>query len=165
MVTASRGQTSDIKGRTRTGIQAVLATSLVHFYPPKHHKQASALIDQVLARSPSNIPSLMGQAFVQQAALKWKDAGATFDLVSSIIPDDIIGLRAREESAWCRVQIDLLEEGLVDLQQVLEALNEFDDDDDKRNSDRARCLWRIGKCHIVLTGPLMSATHQYLCIH
>ena len=94
----------------------------------------------------------MGQAFVQQAALKWKDAGATFDLVFSIIPDDInLGLRAREEGAWCKVQIDLCEEGLVDLLQVLDALDALDDD--KRNSDRARCLWRIGKCHMLLKGP------------
>lgn len=95
----------------------------------------------------------MGQAFVQQAVLKWKDAGATFDLVSSIIPDDVkFGLRAREEGAWCKVQINLCEEGLVDLQQVLDVLNRIDDDD-RRNSDRARCLWRIGKCFMLLTGP------------
>jgi superkiller protein 3 len=134
------------------GIQAFLATSFVHFYPPKHHKQASTIIDQVLACSPSNIPCLMGHAFVQQAALNWKDAGATFDLVFSIIPDDVnLGLRAREEGAWCKVQINLCEVGLVDLQQVSDALNGFDDD--KRNSDRARCLWRIGKCYMLLTGP------------
>ena len=95
----------------------------------------------------------MCQAFVQQAALKWKDAGVTFDLVFSIIPDDInLGLRAREEGAWCRLQIDLCEERLVDLQQVLDVLNGLDDDD-KRNSDRARCLWRIGRCYMVLAGP------------
>ena len=95
----------------------------------------------------------MGRAFVQQAAQKWKDAGDTFGLVSSIIPDDVnLGLRAREEGAWCRVQINLCEEGLVDLQQVLDALNGVDDND-KRNPDRARCLWRIGKCYMLLTGP------------
>lgn len=95
----------------------------------------------------------MGQAFVLQAALKWKDAGDTFDRVSSIIPDDAnLGLRAREEGAWCKVQINLCEEGLLDLQHVLDALNRFEDDD-KRNLDRARCLWRIGKCYMLLTGP------------
>ena len=94
----------------------------------------------------------MSRAFVQQAALKWKDAGATFDLVFSIIPDDMnLGLRAREESAWCRVQNDLFEEGLVDLQLVLDALNRLGDDVDKRNLNRARCLWRIGRCHMLLT--------------
>jgi len=101
----------------------------------------------------------MGQAFVQQAALKWKIAGATFDLVSSINPDDVNRLRAREESAWCRVQIDLYEEGLVDLKQVLDALNGLEDDDDKRNSSRARCLWRIGKCNMLLTGASLSVAH------
>lgn len=138
----------------------------MHFYPPKHHKQASAIIDQVLARSPENIPGLMGRAFVQQATLKWKNAGATFDLVYSIIPDDTkLGLRAREESAWCKVQINLFEEGLVDLQQVLDALNELDDDNDKRKSDRARCLWRIGKCCILLAGPSICAARRYLHIY
>lgn len=138
----------------------------MHFYPPKHHKQASAIIDQVLARSPSNTPSLMGKAFVQQAALKWKDAGATFDLVSSIIPGDInLGLRAREEAAWCKVQIDLFQEGLVGLQQVLDVLDGLDDDDDKRNSNRARCVWRIGKCYMLLTGPSKLIVHQYLRNH
>ena len=97
----------------------------------------------------------MGQAFIQQAALNWKDAGVTFDRVSSIIPDDVdLGLRAREEGAWCKVQINLCEEGLDDLQRVLDALNGLDDDD-KRDSDRARCLWRIGKCYMLLTGPLI----------
>jgi superkiller protein 3 len=95
----------------------------------------------------------MGRAFIQQAALKWKDAGVNFDLVFSMIPDNVThGLRAHEEGAWCKVQIDLHEEGLVDLQRVLDALNGLDD---KRNSDRARCLWRIGKCYMLLTGPLI----------
>lgn len=55
------------------------------------------------------------------------------------------GLRAREESSWCLCQMRRYEEALSGLEIVSQRLSE-DLGDAQINSDRARCLWRIGKC-------------------
>ncbi|KAF8160990.1 TPR-like protein [Crassisporium funariophilum] len=145
--------------KTRAGLQVILATSLVHFFPPKHHKQASAIIDEVLSRSPNNTSCLMGRAFILQAALEWENAAAVFDQISSLLPDDLdVGLRAREEAAWCRCQLGHSETGLQELQQILIDLSDLSDD--SRNSDCARCLWRIGKCHMDIGVPNVENAYK-----
>ena len=95
----------------------------------------------------------MGRAFILQAASKWEKAAAAFEEVSALLPDDVdVGLRAREECAWCRCQLGFVEECLAELQFVLDLLNELDGEES--NHDRARCLWRIGKCYLEIGGML-----------
>ncbi|KAF9529299.1 superkiller protein 3 [Crepidotus variabilis] len=130
--------------KTRISLQVVLATALVHYFSPKHHPEATRILDQVLRFSPDNAMGLMAKAFVLQAALDWTDAVATFDRVASLLKENTAtNLRAQEEAAWCRHQLGRDEDALVGLQNVLDlmltARGESDD------SDIARCLWRIGK--------------------
>jgi superkiller protein 3 len=86
----------------------------------------------------------MGRAYILQAAKRWKDASVLFAKVENLLQDDVeIGLRAREENAWCLCQIGNLETGVQGLQSVHETLQILDN----RESDIARCLWRLGKCY------------------
>ena len=117
----------------------------MHFFPPKHHKEATHIFDEVVGNSPRNSAAWMGRAFILQAASEWGAAMEAFEQVSSFLEEDTMrGLRAREESAWCRCQLGQYEEALHGLQHVLELLNDIDKE--SIIPHRARCLWRIGKC-------------------
>ena len=130
--------------RVRIGLQANLVTSLVHLFPPKYHARALSIIDAVLSQSPDNVACLMGHAYILQAAKRWRDASVLFTKAQGLFQDNLeIGLRAREESAWCLCQIEDLEIGLIGLRDVHEILRTLDN----RESDIARCLWRLGKCY------------------
>ncbi|KAG6862290.1 hypothetical protein C0995_015987 [Termitomyces sp. Mi166 len=92
--------------RVRIGYKVILATSLVHLFPPKHHTSALRIIDDVLAQSADNVHCLMGRAFVLEKARKWGEAATLFARVDELLPDNLsTGIRAREENAWCRCQI------------------------------------------------------------
>ncbi|KAF9484467.1 TPR-like protein [Pholiota conissans] len=145
--------------KTRTGLQVVLSTSLVHFFSPKHHLEATRVIDEILARSPKNTASLMGRGYILQAALSWDEAAAVFDRVSALLPDDMnLGLRAKEEHAWCAYQLGRYEESLVQLQQVMQILEGLVGD--YLNHERARCLWRIGKCNMSIGGTSIQEGYK-----
>ena len=133
-----------IINRVKRGFNVILATSLVHFYPPKHHRRALEIIDDVLSLQPKNVSCLMGKAYIMQAGKQWTEAAKLFDSVISIAPDDVQdGLRAKEEFAWSQSREGNLESAILGLDQTLAALEEFGD----RELDKARCLWRIGQCH------------------
>lgn len=144
--------------RTHMGIQAVLATSLVHLFPPKYFEQASVLIDEVLAFSPENILCLMGRAYIYQAKGEWNDAELLFCRITQLLPDDLdIGLRAREERAWCQCQMNDFDNGLSGLQSVIISLNHIHG----RDSDVSRCLWRLGSSHWRLGGDEREAAYKF----
>ncbi|KAG6878535.1 hypothetical protein C0993_004433 [Termitomyces sp. T159_Od127] len=131
--------------RVRIGYKVILATSLVHLFPPKHHKRALRIIDDVLSQSADNVHCLMGRAFILEQARKWGGAATLFARVDELLPDDLsIGIRAREENAWCRCQIDDVAEGLAILQSIASILQTVGD---SAAGDAARCLWRIGQCY------------------
>ncbi|KAG6829553.1 hypothetical protein H0H92_004222 [Tricholoma furcatifolium] len=133
----------------RIGYKVILATSLVHLFPPKHHLRALRLIDDVLSQSPDNVHCLMGRAFILQAASKWEEAATLFARVDELLPDDLSdGIRAREESVWCRCQVNDVNDYLPILESIVVILQGLDE----RGEDTARCLWRIGKCYWEMNG-------------
>lgn len=149
--------------RMRMALQVILSTALIHFFSPKHHKEATRIVDEVLTVSPLNPAALMGRGFILQAASTWEGAMEAFDRVLESSEDDdergmslkanvavLRSLRAREESAWCLCQLGRYEEassGLETVSQRLDAGSGNEDNDDARaDSDRARCFWRIGNC-------------------
>ncbi|KAG5646300.1 hypothetical protein DXG03_003897 [Asterophora parasitica] len=128
----------------RLGYKVILATSLVHLFPPKHHPRALRLIDEVLTQSPDNVTCLMGRAYILQASNKWEEAATLFARVEELIPDDLVdGLRAREENAWCHCQLQDLHFGISTLESIVDILKDLED----RGEDTARCLWRLGKSY------------------
>ncbi|KAF9562772.1 TPR-like protein [Agrocybe pediades] len=147
--------------KTRTGFQTVLASSLVHFFSPKHHKEASAIVDEILQQSAQNISALMNRGYILEAASNWDGASAVFDKVSSILsPDFDSGLRAREESAWCKCQSGKIDQGLLELQEVLSIQDAMEGDEIL--SSRARCLWKIGKTYLDLDTPNIQVAYSHL---
>ncbi|OCH91806.1 TPR-like protein [Obba rivulosa] len=130
--------------QVRKAFNVILATSLVHYFPPKHHSRALGIIDKVLEQDPENIPCLMGRGYIMQFARKWDEARKLFRKVADLIPDDLdTGLRAKEEAAWCQVNMDELDSGAAALQAVLDVLDGLED----RSTDKARCRWRLGKSY------------------
>lgn len=118
-----------------------LASALVHLYSPKHHPRALRLLDEVLKFDPNNVDALIGRGYVLQHAGKWEEAESFFTQATSLIPPGTTkSVRAKEESAWCLSKVQI-EKGLQALKEVLNDLQ-----GDECDMDRARCLWRVGKC-------------------
>lgn len=129
--------------RVRKAFNITLATSLVHYYPPKHHIRALKIIDELLADDPENIPSLMGKGFILQHAKKWSDASAFFNKASQLDPNGFeLGIRAKEEHAWCEAMRGNLRVAAEELQSVIDVLDGLEG----REDDKARSWWRLGRC-------------------
>ncbi|KAF8170200.1 superkiller protein 3 SKI3 [Mycena galopus ATCC 62051] len=129
---------------TRLGFKVVLATSLVHLFPPKHHARALSVLDEVLSQAPNNTACLMGRAYILQHEKRWDDAAELFARVSDLLSEDLqLGIRAKEELAWCQSQAGELQAGIQGLEDALAVLTELEDAKD----ECARCLWRIGKSY------------------
>nr|GAT57676.1 antiviral protein [Mycena chlorophos] len=130
--------------KTRRGFKTVLATCLVHLFPPKHHGRALSVIDSVLADDPDNTACLMGRGYILQHEKRWEDAQSLFARVCTLLPEDNnLVVRSREEEAWCKTRIGNWDAGIQGLQDVLHTLKEIDGAD----ADCARCLCRIGLAH------------------
>ncbi|EMD32118.1 hypothetical protein CERSUDRAFT_119089 [Gelatoporia subvermispora B] len=130
--------------QVRKAFDITLATSLVHYFPPKYHSRALGLISKVLEQDQENIPCLLGRGYIYHYADKWEEAHKLFVRVAELIPDDLdTGLRAKEEAAWCQIKIKDLESGATSLRTVIDILDELDD----RDVDKARCWWRLGKAY------------------
>jgi superkiller protein 3 len=121
----------------------MLGTSLVHYYPPKHHARALRILDNVLSDDGANVPSLMGRAYVLEESKDWGAASELFLRVHELLPDDVDdGIRAREEHAWCTLYQGDGDAAEGELKAVSEILSNLEG----REEDRARCSWRMGKC-------------------
>lgn len=145
--------------RVKSAFNVLLATALVHFYPPKHHVRARRILDDVLQEDPDNVSCLMGLGYVQEYAKRWSDASETFARVIQLRPDDLeVGLRAKEELAWSKAQVADPDKGVKDLTNVAAMLDTLDD----RDQDQARCWWRLGQCYWALEDP-ESREGAYRC--
>ncbi|KAJ7782973.1 TPR-like protein [Mycena metata] len=146
---------------TRLGFKVVLATSLVHLFPPKHHARALSVIDEVLSQVPENTPCLMGRGYILQYDKRWDDAAELFGRVSDLLPDDLQpGIRAKEEQAWCQSQAGGFEAGIQGLEDTLAVLMEAEGVDE----DCARCLWRIGKSYWDLGDEKREEAYRYFIL-
>ncbi|KAL0956081.1 hypothetical protein HGRIS_002250 [Hohenbuehelia grisea] len=142
--------------KTRIGFKAILATAFVHYFSPKHHARALPIIQEVLEKAPENVSCLMGRAFILQASKKWKEAAQGFSKVVELGPEEeVVRLHAAEELAWCRGLSENPNQGIDALKVVLEQYPE------DWSADRARCLWRIGKCYWNLDGEARSSAFEH----
>lgn len=100
----------------------------------------------------------MGKGYVFQHAEKWEEAEVLFAQAANQLPDDDMnkGVEAKEEGAWClsRMHADA---GVDALKEVFETLKNIED----RDIDKARCLWRIGRCYWDLGGITTHAFTSY----
>lgn len=142
----------------------MLGTSLVQYYPPKHHPRALRILDNILSDDGDNVPSLMGRAYILEASKDWDAASELFLRVHELLPDDFDeGLRAREEHAWCTLHQGDGDVAAGELKAVSEILSNLEG----RETDQARCSWRMGKCAWQAEGscpsPLSLPTLTRLC--
>ncbi|KAG1823905.1 uncharacterized protein BJ212DRAFT_1444810 [Suillus subaureus] len=112
----------------RKAFHIVLATSFVHLFPPKHHPRALYFLNDVLRQDPTDVDELMGKAYVLQYAEKWEEAEKLF------------------AQAGNRMHAD---PGVDALKEVFETLKDIED---RGDIDKARRLWRIGRCYWDLGG-------------
>lgn len=120
----------------------ILGTSLTHLHSPKHHRRALGILLEVLAVEPDNVQCLMAQGYIMQAAGKWAEASDLFSRVAELRPDDVdLGLRSKEEAAWSASRHLGPKAALTELNTVLELLQQ----QEGREADQARCLWRYGQ--------------------
>jgi superkiller protein 3 len=132
----------------RKAFHIILATSFIHLFPPKHHPRALYFLNDILKQDPTNVDGLIGKGYVFQHAKKWEEAEALFAQAAEQLPGDMDkGLGAKEESAWCLSRIHA-NAGVDALKEVFETLKDIED----RDIDKARCLWRIGRCYWDLGG-------------
>ena len=143
----------------------MLSTSLVHYFPPKHHTRALRIIDSLLVDDPENIPSLMGRGFILQHTKKWSKASAAFASVARLDSDGVEhGIRAREEHAWCQMMCGELDAAADELQAVISAFDGLEG----RQDDKARSWWRLGRCYWEMGGqsyPERSLAHTDFTLH
>ena len=134
-----------------------LATSLVQHFPPKHHARALRIIDQILQQDADNVPSLMCRGYIYQHIKNWTESASLFSRVIELSPADTDNaVRAKEEHAWCMVQLRALEQGVRELQDTLSALLSLEG----KEEDKARCQWRLGKAHWEMGGSY-SISHLF----
>ncbi|CAE6511205.1 unnamed protein product [Rhizoctonia solani] len=145
----------------RKAFDVILATGLVHLYPPKHHARASRILDEVLTRNPGHVGALMARAYIYQYAKGWGEAIKHFQRVMKETDGDDtvgwVGVRAREEVAWCMAMDHQLEASLGELREVSSALALGDAPPD----DRARVEWRLGKCLWDLGGEWRDESYRH----
>ncbi|KAK0232722.1 TPR-like protein [Armillaria fumosa] len=140
------------------GFKVILATSLVHLFPPKYHARALSIIDDVLSTSPNNISCLMGRAYILEQGNKWEEAADLFSRVHQLLPNDVDnGLRAKEEHAWCRSRLGDFDFAVTALKEVLETMDTLND----HVEESARCLWRLGSCHWDMSGDKREEAYKY----
>ncbi|KAI0322400.1 TPR-like protein [Amylostereum chailletii] len=136
--------TNQILSHSQKAFNLILATSLIHFFPPKHHTRALRIIDDVLSQDSNNTQGLMGRGYILHHTNDWTEASSAFSKVMQLLPDDDeTAIRAREEHAWCLVQLNDLAGGALELRIVLDHLADLEGKDE----DRARCWWRLGNAH------------------
>jgi superkiller protein 3 len=99
----------------------------------------------------------MGRGYVLEYAQKYQEASQLFYRVTQVeSADSDLHLRAEEEHAWCLCCIGDTEKGSEGLKVVISTLNTLED----RETDRARALWRVGKCYWDRDGKRVSVDHQ-----
>lgn len=78
-----------------------------------------------------------------QAASKWEEASKLFEVVIKEDPDNVdTGFIAKEEHAWCLLQLNQLQTAAEELQGVLDQLEQWD----SYETRKARLWWRLGQC-------------------
>ncbi|KAI0915649.1 hypothetical protein AcW1_003803 [Taiwanofungus camphoratus] len=144
--------------RVKKAFNIVLATSLVHHFPPKHHSRALGIISEILSQDANNVPCLMGRGYVLAQAGRWEEAGEVFAQVVELMPESLVeGLRSKEEHAWCRAMCMDPDGAATELREVISTLDALED----RVTDKARCWWRLGRCYWDMGDQAREEAYRY----
>ena len=121
-------------------VNLILGRSLVVFQSPRHHPEARAIFENILARKPQLTDALLGIGLVYEEDEDYFEA---VKFLGKAMERDPANTRIRLEYAWCRALDKDLEGGLELLDGILSHLEE------DKNPDlnmKAELLYRIAYC-------------------
>lgn len=146
----------------KLSLDTALAISLVPYFAPKHHAQATRLLKGVLDSEPTNSEARFARAQISQEAGKWAEARKNFQYILDQGVDEKEMVAAKEELGWCFVNEGKLAEGRDVLEEVVETRDAMASElaEGKEDEDafaRARAWWRLGQTEWRIGG--MSSLH------
>ncbi|ODN74406.1 hypothetical protein L202_06809 [Cryptococcus amylolentus CBS 6039] len=138
--------------KAQADLDTVLGVALVPYFPPKHHKRATRILETVLTAKPGNIEARFSRAQVFQYAGDWISAREHFQQVLDSSQDEKAIITAKEEVGWCLVNEGKLEAGRDVLEEVVgirDGKNEREKEEEAKERSRAwyrlgQTEWRIG---------------------
>ena len=143
------------------GVNMLLANALIYYQSPRHHAEAKAIFQSILARKPKLTAALLGVGIIFEEDEDYSEAVKFLQQAAERDPENV---RIKLELAWCRAMDHNLEAGLEQLEEILESINE---EKPINTNMKAEVLYRIGYCkwHID-TGPAArkdkSGAYRYL---
>ncbi|EWC48253.1 hypothetical protein DRE_02357 [Drechslerella stenobrocha 248] len=119
-------------------VTVLLATALVHYQSPRHHKEAKASFENVLARDSKNTGALIGLGLILEDQGDFAQASG---FLQKALLSDPGNLKVVSEAAWCEIQQGHYDIGIGELQTCLEQITGVDP---QSRDLKAQVLWRIG---------------------
>ncbi|KAK6533617.1 Superkiller protein 3, variant 2 [Orbilia ellipsospora] len=136
---AKQTQISGLKlQRTADAVNVLLATALVHYQAPRHHKEATASFQDILTRNPKNTGALIGLGLILEDQGDFAQASG---FLQQALVSDPENLKVISEAAWCEIQQGHYDIGIGQLQSCLGQITGVDP---QSRDLKAQVLWRIG---------------------
>lgn len=121
-------------------IVSLLGTALVFYQSPKNHPEAKALFEELLARTPSSTPALIGIGLIYEEEDNYSTA---LDFLERASKRDVNNVRIKAEAAWVRALNGNYSQGKDELEACLPII----EGKDLRSRDLlAQTQYRIGIC-------------------
>ncbi|KIV83691.1 hypothetical protein PV11_05693 [Exophiala sideris] len=144
------------------GVDLILAKALIAHQSPRHHPEAQELYSNILLRKPKLTAALLGTGLIFEEDEDYPEAVKFLDQAAERDPANI---RIKLELAWCRAQNGEIEQGLHQLQEILEVIESNTKQQDL--SMKSIVLYRIAWCqwHINTSAAARkdkSGPYQYL---
>lgn len=84
---------------TEDAFSLYLGTALVFYQTPRHHQEAKALFDGVLAHDPTSTPAMIGVGLIYEEEEEYDEA---IDFLERALKRDPDNIRVRTEAAWVK---------------------------------------------------------------
>ncbi|KAJ6261829.1 hypothetical protein Dda_2628 [Drechslerella dactyloides] len=119
-------------------MNVLLATALIHYQAPRHHKEAKASFENILTRDPKNTGALIGLGMILEDQGEFLQASG---FLQKALLSDPENLKVISEAAWCEIQQGHYDVGIGELQGCLGRITGVDP---QSRDLKAQVLWRIG---------------------
>ncbi|KAF3492188.1 superkiller protein 3 [Arthroderma uncinatum] len=139
---------------TVDSLNITLASALIPYQSPRHHPEAKAIFEDILARKPQEDSCLLGLGLILEEG---HDYIAAMDLLAQAMSRDEKNAKVRSELFWCKVQNGELEAALEGLEETLPLVQPLDS---RWYSLRAEILYRIGFCQWELDSSISARKNR-----
>ncbi|CAN8104956.1 unnamed protein product [Discula destructiva] len=101
---------------TKDAYNLHLAAALVFYQQPRHHQEAKALFDAILARDPMSTPAMIGVGLIYEEEEEYGEAADFLDRALERDPDN---LSVKAEAAWVRALNGDYATSAIDLERCI----------------------------------------------